>query len=218
MFNQITPESKDAWRLRTTITKSAQRGKSGKVYIKPFDLKKEFSSEFLAVGITVNNSKDNWRNGGYLSQEFKFSASGYAANNKAFNRTQDLLINNVSIITLPLLSPNPYRLWFFAPTYFSQLRLQVWEYQGVTTNTLIADLGAFLAHTPAELLINLPEIHHKLDQIIFSQQSGISVDLSALDAKLDQLLKNPSLPDSNSLDISPPDSTSSSEQKFFLLQ
>lgn len=187
---QITPERSGIWRLRSTISKTATRSKDNKLFIAPFDTGKTYSSEFIAVGVIVKSSRDNWRSGGYLSQEFKFTTgSGYATSNRAFYQTSDLLVNNVQILQLPLLSEDSYKLRYFPPTYFADVRLQIWEYQGIETNTLIEDLGSFLAETPPNQLVNLNAIEQKLDRVLAGQQRSVEADFTALEQKLDLLLE-----------------------------
>ena len=162
---QITPEASNVWQLRVTITKTATTSPDNRIFIPSFDTGKTYNSQFIAVGITVKNSKDNWRNGGYLSQEFDFPAIGYKHHRKAFNKTEDLLINEVSILNLPPLANSAYRLRYFPPIYFRDVKLQIWEYIGLQTDLLVRDLANFFANAPADLLINLPEINQKLDAI-----------------------------------------------------
>lgn len=154
---QITPEQSGVWQLRVTITKIATTQ-----FIPSFDTKKTYSSQFIAVGIIVKNSRDNWRNGGYLSQEFDFPCVGYKHNRKAFNKIEDLLINDVSIINLPPLVATSYKLRYFPPTYFTDVKLQIWEYQGIQTDLLLRNLVDFFINTPP----NFPEINQKLDLIL----------------------------------------------------
>ena len=189
MTTQITPEASGVWRLRSTITKKAIVETDGRSYIESFDTGKIYQAEFIAVGIQVDNSRETWKYGGYLSQEFRFTTgSGYRNRNKAFNRTEDLLINDVSIINFPLLRDGEYHLRFFPPTYFENLRLQIWEYEGETTNKLVDDLAEFFRKAPPDLLINLSAVDEKLDQLLANQQSGIAVDLTVIEDKLDLLL------------------------------
>lgn len=187
-MKRITPEATGVWRLRATLTKKAITSSDNRLFIPSFDTGKVYNSQFIAVGIQVKNSKDSWRNGGYLSQEFKFSCSGYNNNNKAFNQTPDLLINDVSILNLPLLSDSEYKLRYFPPTYFEDVRLQIWEYQGIQIDQLLQDLAKFFRDAPPDLLLNLPEINQKLDLVLNNQNSGLAVHLSAIESKLEQLL------------------------------
>lgn len=176
--------------MRTTIVKKARLANNNQSFIESFDTGKIYQSEFIAVGIQVSNARETWRYGGYLSQEFKFvTGGGYANTNKAFNRTQDLLINDVSIINLPNITQSEYRLRFFPPVYFTEVRLQIWEYIGETTNKQVRDLIGYLASTPTELLIDLPNIEAKLDRLLANQQAGISLDFRQIEGKLDALLK-----------------------------
>lgn len=213
MITQIQPGKNNFWQLRATISKTAKRSQDERLFIEPFDVGKTFESEFIAVGVKVNSSKDNWRNAGYLTQEYKFSSSGYSYSGKAFFRTEELSINNVQILRLPLLSDSTYKLRYFPPTYFLDVRLQLWEYQGLTVNTLIGDLAQFLAEVEPSQLINLSPIEQKLDQLLLNQQSNLAVDLSVLEAKLNQILELIS-------DNSPeePQEPSQAQQQFYFFQ
>lgn len=185
--DRITPEASGVWRLRATIREKAV-SKDNRFFIPSFDTGKIYNSEYIAVGIQVKNSRENWRFGGYLSQEYKFKSTGYKNSGKAFFRSQDLLINEVSIIKLPLLVDGNYRLRFFPATYFTEVRLQIWEYEGVQIDVLLQDLTSFFRDAPPDLLINLPAIEAKIDRVLANQQTGINVDFSEVNRKLDKLL------------------------------
>ena len=77
MTTQIYPEQKNVWQLRVSLSKSAKLSSDDRFFIPSFDVGKTFNSQVIAVGIRVINSKDNWRHGGYLSQEFSFASKGY---------------------------------------------------------------------------------------------------------------------------------------------
>lgn len=171
MTIQIMPEANEVWHLRSTISKKAVKSLDKKFFIKPFNIDKTYTSEFVAVGVRVKNSKNNWRNGGYLSQEFLFPALGYNNNGKAFNQSKNLLINNVSILNFPAITSSPYRLRYFPPTYFVDVTIQIWEYVGTTTNILVRELANFLHNSSPELLINLEDVNNKLNLILANQQS-----------------------------------------------
>ena len=141
---QITPEKSGMWQLRATILKTATTSPDNRLFIPPFDTGKTYSSQFIAAGINVKDSRDNWRNGGYLAQEFTFPSYGYRHNRKAFYHSEELLINDVSILNFPPLSNGSYRLRYFAPTYFPDVKLQIWEYIGVKTDLLNLKLDLIL--------------------------------------------------------------------------
>ena len=188
MTTQITPEASGVWRLRSTISKIATVEANGRLYIESFDTGKIYKSEFIAVGIQVSNSRETWQFGGYLSQEYNFRSNGYKNSGKAFFRSQDLLINEVSIIKLPLLVDGNYRLRFFPATYFKEVKLQIWEYQGVKIDVLLQDLSNFFRNAPPDLLINLPAIEEKLNRVLAGQQNNVAIDLSEVNQKLDFIL------------------------------
>ncbi len=114
--------------MRTTLYKKAVKSRDERIFIPSFDTGNTYSSQLIAIGISVENSYDSWRFGGYICQEYPLACFGYINNSKGFYRSNKLLINNVSILNVNLLS-NSYRLRYFPPTYFADVRLQVWEYQ-----------------------------------------------------------------------------------------
>jgi|GEM_PF-5829389 len=139
-FN-ITPEKEGAWQLRDTVTPTPVILDNNKQYIPSFLIAGEFTSQFVAVGIKVATSGENWRFGGHLAQQFNFPSSGYKHSGKAFFRTGELIINDVEIIQVPVITDQPYRLRFFPPTWFRDLRLQVWEYtEEIEDNSIIESI------------------------------------------------------------------------------
>lgn len=134
MTYQISPEAEGAWQLRSTVSPEPVQLANYKRYIPSFLINGSFSSQYVAVGIKVTASGENWRFGGFLAQEFGFSSSGYKEADRAFFRTEDLMINNVTVVRLPVVTDKPYRLRFFPPTWFCDLTLQIWEYQGAVVD------------------------------------------------------------------------------------
>ena len=109
----------------------------GKQYLPSFLINAEFNSPYVAVGIKVTAAGENWRFGGHLAQEFSFPGSGYRNSGKAFFRTEELIINNVSIIEIPVITGSPYKLRFFPPTWFRDLQLEIWEYSAEAANQFL---------------------------------------------------------------------------------
>ena len=72
MTYRITPEAEGAWRLRSSVTKQPVQLANYKRYIPSFLISGTFQSQFVAVGIRVTASGENWRFGGFLAQEFNF--------------------------------------------------------------------------------------------------------------------------------------------------
>ena len=96
---------------------------------------------FLAIGVIVDNAKDNWQDGGEIAQDFTFfnSDSRYFEPAKSFYSPQKLLINRVSLIQFPLIT-NAYSLVYFPNAYFQAITLEVWEYTGEIVNPLAQQL------------------------------------------------------------------------------
>ena len=170
MTFQITPEAAGAWQLRSTVSPQPIQLPNHKRYIPSFLINGEFNSQFVAVGIKVTASGQNWRFGGFLAQEFGFSSTGYQEAEKAFFRTEDLMINNVTIIKLPVATNKPYRLRFFPPTWFRDLRLQIWEYQGIVADSLVDNLVDYLSQVPANQLA-IPQVNFNSDSSLVTNNT-----------------------------------------------
>ncbi len=184
MSEIILPEEDGVWNLRYSGSHSPVVLDNYKGYIPSFSIPASFTSQFVAVGIEVTASGENWRFGGHIAQEFSFPSSGFKHSGKAFYRTEDLMINDVTIINIPIVSGEPYRLRYFPPTWFRDLRFTIWEYTGESSNSvpqdalevlqLLAELllasGIVADGTLATLLailvsLDIPDILNKLDFI-----------------------------------------------------
>ena len=184
MAAQITPSKQGVWVLRDIVTPAAIILNNGKQYIPSFLINAEFNSPYVAVGIKVTAAGENWRFGGHLAQEFSFPGSGYRNSGKAFFRTEELIINNVSIIEIPVITGQPYKLRFFPPTWFRDLRLEIWEYSAEAAKDsitesleilallakILLDLGIVQDGSLATLLsilisLDIPDILEKIDFI-----------------------------------------------------
>ena len=121
----------NSWLLRNTVLKTASTIGDDRA-IDPFLLGKGLYSSYLAVGVSVGNSKDTWRHGGYIAQAFNFPATSYSQVGQGLARSQDLLIDSVSIVKLPIVTNVAYSLYYFPLKYFERVRVQVWEYTGET--------------------------------------------------------------------------------------
>ncbi len=184
MSEIILPEKDGVWNLRYRGSHSPVTLDNYKRYIPSFSIPAEFTSEFVAVGIEVTASGENWRFGGHIAQQFDFPSSGFRHPGKAFYRTEDLIINDVTIINIPIVSGEPYKLRYFPPTWFRDLRFTIWEYTGESSTSptqealevlqLLAELllqsGLIQDGTLATLLailvsLDIPDILNKLDFI-----------------------------------------------------
>ncbi len=184
MSEIILPEKDGVWNLRYRGSHSPVTLDNYKRYIPSFLIPEEFTSEFVAVGIEVTASGENWRFGGHIAQQFDFPSSGFKHSGKAFYRTEDLIINDVTIINIPIASGEPYRLRYFPPTWFKDLRFTIWEYTAESSTSptqdaleglqLLAELllasGVVADGTLATLLailvsLDIPDILNKLDFI-----------------------------------------------------
>lgn len=154
MSEIILPEEDGAWNLRYSGSFSPVTLDNHRRYIPSFLIPGEFTSEFVAVGIEVTASGENWRFGGHIAQQFNFPSSGFKHPGKAFYRTDELLINDVTIINIPIVSGEPYRLRYFPPGWFRDLRFTIWEYAGESSNSTTQNALEILQFL-AELLLQL---------------------------------------------------------------
>ena len=198
MSEIILPEEDGVWALRYSGSFSPVTLNNYKQYIPSFSIPASFTSEFVAVGIEVTASGENWRFGGHIAQEFNFPSSGFRHSGKAFYRTEDLIINDVTIINIPIVSGEPYRLRYFPPSWFRDLRFTIWEYTGESSSgipqdaleilQLLAELllasGIVTDGTLAALLailvsLDIPDIIEKIDFIYkFIRLLNPSIELS----------------------------------------
>ncbi len=165
MTIQITPELASVWRLKTTIAKTAKpSSNSNQLLIEPFEINQQFSSQYLAVGIIVKAAKDSWQFGGRIAQDFKFPnyGVGYFQKGKAFNFSQELLINRVTFVQFPPITSARYKIHYFPPKYFAEVKVQIWEYQGETLDESLEKLVNTL-ETSTILRVDFSELQPTLD-------------------------------------------------------
>ena len=188
MTYRITPETEGAWRLRSTVTKQPVQLPNYKRYIPSFLIEGTFQSQFVAVGIRVTASGENWRFGGFLAQEFNFDSSGYKETNRAFFCTKELLINNVTVLGLPVITDRPYKLRYFPPTWFYDLTLQIWEYTGVVTGGSgepSPDISAELQEIKGLVNLGFNNLNDRLDrEDLPNKLVNISLRLARIEQKL----------------------------------
>ena len=198
MSEIILPEEDGVWALRYSGSFSPVTLDNYKRYIPSFLIPGEFTSDYVAVGIEVTASGENWRFGGHIAQQFNFPSSGFKHPGKAFYHTEDLMINDVTIINIPIVSGEPYRLRYFPPAWFKDLRFTIWEYTGESSSgipqdalevlQLLAELllqsGLVQDGTLATLLailvsLDIPDIFEKIDFIYkFIRTINPSIELS----------------------------------------
>lgn len=186
MTAQITPEKQGVWVLRDTVTPELVTLDNNKQYIPSFLINAEFNSPYVAVGIKVSSSGENWRFGGHLAQEFSFPGSGYRNSGKAFFTTEELIINNVSIIEIPVITGQPYKLRFFPPTWFRDLRLEIWEYSSETAQDSLTESLEILALL-AKVLLELGLVQDGSLTTLLSIL--ISLDIPDIVRKIDFIYK-----------------------------
>ena len=202
MIYKITPEVEGVWQLRSTVSPEPVQLPNYKRYIPSFLIEGEFNSQFVAVGIKVTASGENWRFGGFLAQEFNFDSTGYQEANRAFFCTKDLLINNITIIRLPLVTNKPYKLRFFPPTWYRDLTLQIWEYTGEIVNTgnnNSIDYSQELQEIKNLVSVGFIDLNNRLDrEDVPAKLTDISVRLE----RIEQALSLPLLDTSDDFTVS----------------
>ncbi|MEL6494095.1 MAG: hypothetical protein AAFQ41_03100 [Cyanobacteria bacterium J06623_7] len=188
MTEVITPEAEGAWVKRSTVSPEPVQLANYKRYIPSFLIPALFESQFVAVGIRVTASGENWRFGGFLAQEFGFDSSGYREANRAFFRTEELLINNVTVLKLPVATGEPYRLRFFPPTWFRDLTLEIWEYTGLVIDGgggTSPDISQQLEEIKNLVSVGFIDLNNRLDrEDVPAKLTDISIRLERIEQQL----------------------------------
>ena len=132
MTVRINPEDSSSWQFIGSFWATAENTIGcPRPFIKPFKINVSLSSQFLAVGILVDNAKEHWQDGGEIVQDFRFSNndSRYLNIDTAFYSPQKLIVNRVNIVEVSLIS-DTYTIVYFPNSYFTSLTLELWEYFG----------------------------------------------------------------------------------------
>lgn len=186
MTFKFMPEQDGVWALRSTTQKYAERPAGIRTYIPPFLIEGKFNSKLIAVGVKVPSAKENWRFGGFIAQDFDFVGTGYTTENKGFFRTEELIVNEITFLRLPVVTTNPYKLRFFPPTWFLTVEIQIWEYTG----TVVEDNNNSNYDTrldAIEQLVNsrFDELNTRLDNAdIPTKLSDISLRLERIEQRM----------------------------------
>ena len=100
-----------------------------------------FSNPFVILNFVAIDSNPIWTKAGYISQAVLLDDSlAYAAN-------QEVLLNINNFRSFDSLSGQDYQLYYFPPARLKKVKIKVWEYQGIVTNSLIADIALFLSQS-----------------------------------------------------------------------
>ena len=100
-----------------------------------------FSNPFVILQFTAVDSNPVWTKAGYISQAVLLDDSlAYASN-------QEVLLNVNNFRSFNALSGQDYQLYYFPPARLKKVRIKVWEYQGIVTNSFLADLAVFLSQS-----------------------------------------------------------------------
>lgn len=118
------------WQLKFVKKYKAQLDKTtNKRIIKPFTINNSFFSNYLAIGVVVNNSRNTWQNGGEIAQEVFLPNTGqYRTNNVILKDFYSLRINEINLVQFESFLGN-YKIKYFPQSYFQQIELRIWEYQ-----------------------------------------------------------------------------------------
>ena len=135
----------------------AQNQAGGYIPIPIFELDVLVDSPVLAVNVTSTTAKNTWRFGGTLAQRYQIGSSGAASPLPYVDvATVALRVNRSRLVQfLPL--DDEYTLRYEPPTYFRDVRLRIWKYTGVVSDSISEYLDT--------LKIDLLRIETKIDQL-----------------------------------------------------
>lgn len=122
------------WILRVVSSRQAQvLNENSHIPIKGYDLNIELTVPYLLAEVTANYKKTTWKYGGSLYPIHPIN--GFFATEKGVG----LRVSNTLIINVNTLS-NEYRLFYQPPSWFRDVTIKIWEYQGTIANRLSTQL------------------------------------------------------------------------------
>lgn len=125
--------------------------------IPPYFVSVLMHSPLLMVTATSQEVRSTWRLGGYLQQVIDSPDADFVEipTKKAF-----VPLNNFQLIRYPKWA-TAYKLRFFVPSWFSEVRLTIYEYQGE-----LSDTTEDLVRAVTDLIrVDLTRIETKIDQL-----------------------------------------------------
>lgn len=103
--------------------------------IPAFEIGLLFEHHILAVRCISTTAKAHWRFAGNLSQRFQIGTGGSTSPLPVVTAARrGLRLNRAELIRFPRLTTN-YELLFEVPHWIKDMRLTVWEYSGIESDT-----------------------------------------------------------------------------------
>jgi hypothetical protein len=124
------------WQQIFDEEREAVQAKVGGWYpIPAFEIPILFDSSVVVARVLSNKAKSTWHYGGLLSQRFFIGSGGTASSLPEVSAKQyRLQINRSKLLFFPLYKPN-YSLIFEPPVWFKNIRLSLWEYSGINSDS-----------------------------------------------------------------------------------
>lgn len=185
---QINPSGNDDWSLIVDLSRDKL---ANQTQIPRLELEVSLNSKFIAVEVLTSNAKPTWVAGGYLAQVYEL---------EQFDLTPPqyfVSINQVNLLELSQIANTQFSLVYDPPKYFNDVRIKIWQYRGIETDLLLADIASALNNIPITATVDLSEVNQKLDTLIAAVGDGVqcqSIELFELSTKVDLILNYFNIP------------------------
>ncbi len=200
---QINPTNDNDWELIVDLSRSKL---DTEPQIPKLDLDVSLNSNFIAVEVVASNAKSHWVAGGFIAQQYELDEFDLSPSQHFVS------INQVNLIELKQVANLDFNLIYDPPKYFKDVVIKVWQYQGIQTDLLLADIAAALNNIPINATVDLSQVNQKLDTLIAQIETGNSQKLLEIEAKLDAICQK--LDSFNCTNESP---QISNRERFFMI-
>lgn len=117
------------WRLAYQASYEAERpDPDSYMPIPPIDVPVEFSFSTIAILVTSATAPETWRVGGWVNQTID---TGLFMGSITIDVVQNkkIYLRRISVLQFPKITET-YSICFFAPKWFVDINLSIWEYTG----------------------------------------------------------------------------------------
>ena len=201
--SQINSTNDSDWQLIINRSRELLVGES---QLPRLDFEVSLNTNFIAVEVSTSTAKPSWVAGGYLAQIYEF---------EQFNLTPPqyfISINQVNLIKLEQIVGSRFNLVYNPPKYFKDVVIKIWQYQGIETNLLLADIANALRNVSIRADVDLSEVNRKLNELIDLYNLSNNQQLLKIESKLNAICET-----LNSFNCIDKPKKLSKKEKYFLI-